>query len=100
MNKPKYFKAWILFFIVVTVGGFLIGAFFGGIAGFILAFLNSDNPNIVAENQIYFTMGGYILGVPISYLAFRWTVSSYIVPQFKTPAIEHPADVESLRSGE
>lgn len=99
MNKPKFFKAWILFFVVVTVGGFFVGALFGGVAGFILALLNPGNPDIVVQNQTYFTMGGYVLGVPVSYFAFRWAVSNYIVPQFKT-AIPEQEEMETTASGE
>lgn len=81
MDKPKLFKAWLAFFLVATIGGLVAGALLGGIAGFILAALNGGDPHVVAENRFLFQAGGFLLGIPISFFSYQWSVSRFVLPQ-------------------
>jgi hypothetical protein len=69
-GEARLVKAWLLFFLVSTVGGAVAGAITGGILGFLLgaAGLGSD--------AIGWATGaaGFIVALPISYGAFRWAV--------------------------
>jgi ABC-type nitrate/sulfonate/bicarbonate transport system permease component len=82
-EEIKYFKAWILFFLVATVGGFIIGALVGGVIGFIMGAMRYPLETItILCKEI-----GLCIAVPISYLCFKWSVGKYIVPQLVS---KHP----------
>ncbi len=83
MKKTKYLKAWLIFFVVGTIGGFVAGAVVGGVAGFVLALVNGGDANAVSQKQLLFNALGFVVGIPISYVVYRWSVSSFILPQFK-----------------
>ncbi len=82
MDNPKFFKAWILFFVVATIGGFIVGAIVGAIAGFVLAVVSGGTLN-VADYQIYFQALGWLASLPVSYFVFKWSVSTFMLPQFR-----------------
>lgn len=75
MPTPKYFKAWIFFFLIATVGGGLIGGVVGGILGMVLGFAQVELGTIKLVGGV----AGFIIGVPVSYFTFRWVVSEFIV---------------------
>ena len=62
-------KNWLIFVLVVTFGGAVAGMFAGGITGAILSVMGS--PQLI---QIAAGIAGFVAGLPVSYLAFRWRV--------------------------
>lgn len=85
---PKYFKAWIIFFLIATVGGFFLGAIIGGVLGGVMAVAGQS----VATIKFVAGILGFVLGIPISYFTFRWTVSEFIVkPLTPPPPVTPPA---------
>ena len=75
MRKPPYFWAWLVFFLIATVGGFVVGAIAGMFLGVALAVAKAPPETI----KVAATVLGFVLSVPISYFTFRWVVSAMIV---------------------
>jgi hypothetical protein len=81
INRPKpvregdYFVAWLLFSICATGAGAIAGVFVVATIGIIfrVAGLSQDTIRAVAE------IGGFIAGLPVSYLFFRIFVTIMIV---------------------
>jgi uncharacterized BrkB/YihY/UPF0761 family membrane protein len=82
MKEPtefRYFKAWLLFFVIATIGGGLIGMVIGS---FVAAFLGAGGmpaPQMTRILQIV----GLIISVPISYVTFRGVVGKYLWPNLE-----------------
>jgi len=75
MTHRKYLKAWIIFFLVATVGGGIAGGMVGGLLGGILGIAHVDLETIKRVGMI----AGFIVGIPISYIVFYWVTSQFIV---------------------
>jgi integral membrane sensor domain MASE1 len=70
MKEPKefdYFKAWLLFFLVGTLGGALIGIIIGS---FIAGFMGAGGANMAQIGQVN-RIVGFVIAVPVSYITFR-----------------------------
>jgi uncharacterized membrane protein len=80
--EVRYFKAWLLFFLIATVGGFVVGAIFGAVVGFTLGVAGMSVEVITLITGAL----GLIVALPISYFSFRWSVHRYIIPQIKAAA--------------
>jgi hypothetical protein len=76
MKQPPYFRAWIIFFLVATVGGAIAGAVAGGILGMIMAMMGAKGQVITYGGALI----GFLVGMPISFFTFRWTITSFIIP--------------------
>lgn len=72
---PPFFKAWFLFALVSTVGGFLAGAVLGAIVGVILGAAGAP----LGQVQLICGLLGFAIGLPISFLSFRWSVTKYLL---------------------
>ncbi|UCE99946.1 MAG: hypothetical protein JSV82_02450, partial [Planctomycetota bacterium] len=79
-GKVKYFQAWLIFFLVSATAGFLLGALAGGLIGGILGAAGIE----VGIIKLIAGVAGFILGLPVSYICYRWTVSKFILPQTRT----------------
>ncbi len=86
-RQLKIFKAWLNFFLVATLLGFLAGAACGAVLGAVLGALGHDQRMI----QIWATISGFVVGIPVSFVIYRWSVLKYIVPQFSDPSRSDPA---------
>ncbi len=78
---PKYFKAWIIFFAIATIGGALLGGIAGGLIGVVLGLAQVDL-NVI---KIAGGAAGFVISLPLSYFTFRWTVSEFIVKELTAP---------------
>lgn len=92
MKEIKYIKAWALFFLVATVGGFLAGAIVGGIAGFGIGLTNAGNPERIASFTPLFQALGFIVALPVSFYTFKWSISRFIIPQILISENNPPRD--------
>ena len=81
-RKIRFFKGWVIFFLVSAVGGGILGGVAGVILGVIFGALGTDTAVI----QLLAGVAGFIIAVPISYICYRWTVSQFILPQALIPA--------------
>lgn len=77
MPKPKYFKAWIIFFLIATIGGMFLGAVAGFIIGAGMGLAHMDLRLI----KIVCGIAGFLLSLPLSYFTFRWAVGEFIVKE-------------------
>jgi putative flippase GtrA len=79
MKEPKefdYFKAWLLFFVIATVGGGILGMIMGG---FVAAFLGAGGMPLPQMTRILQIIG-FVIAIPISYVTFRGVVGKYLFP--------------------
>jgi hypothetical protein len=82
MKEPKefdYFKAWLLFFVIATVGGGLVGIIVGAFVGAFLGAGGMPLPQMTRILQIV----GFIIALPISYFTFRAVVGKYLFPKIE-----------------
>jgi hypothetical protein len=80
MKEPtefQYFKAWLLFFLIATVGGGLIAMVLGS---FLAAFLGAGGMPL-AQMDRPLKILGVVIGIPISYVTFRAVVGKYLFPK-------------------
>jgi multisubunit Na+/H+ antiporter MnhE subunit len=90
--KPKYFKTWIIFFAIVTVGGFILGAGIGAFLGIVLHMAGME----LAVVKVACAIAGFIISIPLSYFTFRWTVSEFIVKELaQRPVVDAPPPIVS-----
>lgn len=75
VSEWVYFKTWFVFFLGASVFGAVIGGLVGGVMGAILGFQGASPERI----RIVCGIVGFLVGIPISYAMFRWTVGSFIV---------------------
>lgn len=75
LEELDYFKAWLLFALVSLFGGFIAGAVVGGVLGGILGAAHFPVKTIA----IVCGFAGFLAGLPISYLCFRFVVKHFIV---------------------
>lgn len=75
MTTPKYLKAWIMFFLIATVGGAVAGGIVGLFLGMILGVAG------VGLGAVKLACGaaGFLAGIPISYFTFRWVVEEFVI---------------------
>jgi len=82
MKEPKefdYFKAWLLFFLIATVGGGLVAMVLGS---FLAAFLGAGGMPL-AQMDRPLKILGVVIGIPISYVTFRAVVGKYLFPKIE-----------------
>ena len=81
--QARVFRAWILFFLVATIGGAVAGAIATGILHFLLSVAG------VSVESIHFAAAWarFVVALPISYGAFRWAVLHLCLPSGSA----HPA---------
>ena len=82
MKEPRefdYFKAWLLFFLIATIGGGLVGLVIGS---FLAAFLGASGMPLPEMTRIL-QIVGFVIGIPISYITFRAVVGKYLFPKIE-----------------
>lgn len=72
-----FFKSWLVFAAISTFGGGLLGAIVGMIIGGIMGGAGAT----IATIQVVTGIVGLLLGLPISYFTFKWSVKKFIVAQ-------------------
>jgi hypothetical protein len=92
-RQIKFFKAWVIFFIVGAVCGGIAGFFASGILGSFLGIIGAD----VEIIKLACVVAGFIVGIPISFVCYRWSVKRFILPQI---LVESGQTSESSMDGE
>ena len=85
MKEPKefdYFKAWLLFFLVATIGGGIAAMLIGS---FVAAFLGAGGMPLPQMTRILQIIG-FVIAIPISYFTFRVVVGKYLFPKIEDDA--------------
>jgi putative flippase GtrA len=80
MKEPtefQYFKGWLFFFLVATVGGGILGMIIGS---FVAAFLGAGGMPLQQMTRIL-QIVGFVIAIPISYITFRAVVGKYLFPK-------------------
>jgi len=82
MKEPsefQYFKAWLLFFLIATLGGGVIGLIIGSFAAAFLGAAGAPPPQMTRILQII----GFLIGIPVSYITFRAVIGKYLFPKIE-----------------
>jgi putative flippase GtrA len=82
MKEPtefQYFKAWLFFFLVATLGGGILGLIIGG---FVAGFLGAGGMPLPQMTRILQIIG-FVIALPISYITFRAVVGKYLFPKIE-----------------
>jgi hypothetical protein len=82
MKEPtefQYFKGWLIFFLVATIGGGIFGMIRGS---FVAAFLGAGGMPLQQMTRILQIIG-FVIAIPISYFTFRVVVGKYLFPKIE-----------------
>jgi uncharacterized BrkB/YihY/UPF0761 family membrane protein len=82
MKQPRefdYFKAWLFFFLIGTVGAMLLTMIIGSFAAAFMGAGGASLPQMTTVNRIM----GFIISIPVSYVAFRAVVGKYLFPKIE-----------------
>jgi len=77
LKEADYLKAWAVFWVLSTIGGFIVGLVAGGIVGALLGAMGVK----VQVIRVLCGALGFLLAIPISYLLFRFAIVKFIVPK-------------------
>jgi membrane protein implicated in regulation of membrane protease activity len=91
---PRFFKAWVLFALVATVGAFLAGA----VAGFVLGTILGAAGSTITTVKWACGAAGFAAGLAVSFYTFKWAVSEFVLPQIT--ASREPDEAKGRDSGE
>jgi ABC-type uncharacterized transport system permease subunit len=81
-NQIPYFKTWFIYTLCSLVVSFASGMVIGFVLGAILGIAGASLETI----QVVCAIAGFVLGLAISYLIFRWVVDRFIVPAIASSA--------------
>ena len=81
VTTSQIFVAWLCFFLIATLGGFVFGAILGGILGAILGAGGADIRTITVVVQVI----GFAISIPVSFLCYWWSVNQFIVKKMERP---------------
>ncbi|MGK0176796.1 MAG: hypothetical protein ACJAYS_000569 [Lentimonas sp.] len=86
MNEIKYFKSWVIFFLVSGIGGLCAGFLAGFAGGVLISLFNPDDPEgAIQQYASLFQILGFLVALPVSFICYKWTVSKYILSQVDNP---------------
>lgn len=74
LKEFDYFKAWLMFFLIGTVGGAILGMIIGS---FVAAFLGAGGMPLAQMTRILQIIG-FVIGIPVSYFTFRAVVGKFL----------------------
>ena len=94
MNLPAptdgdYIKTWLLFFLSMTVGGFIAGAVGGGFLGFALGIAGMSPAS--HSFRMLCGLAGFIASLPVNFFLFRFFVARLITRACRVVIDNRPA---------
>ncbi|MGJ3242505.1 MAG: hypothetical protein ACFE0O_06070 [Opitutales bacterium] len=75
----RYFKAFILYFLIAMAGTFFLAV----LVGFLVSFyqiLAGKNPN---DGAVWQQVTGAVIGLVVSFFVYRWSIERFILPQHR-----------------
>ncbi len=75
VSETEYFVAWLVLYLGGAIGGLILGGIAGGMVGVVLGSAGVELSIIEWIAGIV----GFVIGVALSYVLFRWLVASMIV---------------------
>ncbi|MBX6326078.1 MAG: hypothetical protein IRY93_08575 [Chthoniobacterales bacterium] len=75
VKEFDYFKAWLLFFLIATIGAGLAGLIVGSVLAAFLGAAGMPTAQMTRVLQIV----GFLIGIPISYGTFRAVIGKYLL---------------------
>jgi cation transporter-like permease len=75
--QPNYAKSRVLFFLVASIGGALVGGVLGVVISGVMGAPGVPTDRIVLICKIL----GFFVSMPISFFTSRWSVRTYVVDQ-------------------
>jgi len=85
-DGPRLLKAWLAFAVISAVGGFVAG----GLAGFFVGFVLGASGVEMEVIKPVCAGAGFLAGLPVSYLAYAWTVRHLVLPQLQPGSAASP----------
>jgi|SRR3954469_8719250 hypothetical protein len=82
LQEADYLIAWVVFFLCATVGSAIVGFIGGGLIGGVLGMAGAKTQMIRTAGAVV----GFVLSMPVSYLAFRFVVAKFIVEKVESQA--------------
>lgn len=86
-------RAWIAYFLVVTVAGLVLSLLVGGVYQLLARTLDGDPGKL----RFAITAASIAVNAPVSFLAFQWAVRRNVVPATLAWATGAPAATEESR---
>ncbi len=80
MEELKYFKAWIINFILGIIVALIAGVIIGAIIGFVLGVARIDRNTV----SMLCGIAGLFIGLLSSFYFYRWSIKKFIIPQLTT----------------
>jgi integral membrane sensor domain MASE1 len=77
LKEFDYFKAWLIFFLVATLGGAIVALIIGS---FVAAFMGAGGASLAQMTKVNQIIG-FIIAIPISYVTFRAVVGKFLFPK-------------------
>ncbi len=74
-SAPKYFKTWIIYYLIAVVGALTLSAVAAIIIGVGMKLAHAEPSTIKWTARIT----GFLISAPISWFSFRWVVEEFIV---------------------
>jgi ABC-type uncharacterized transport system permease subunit len=81
----NFFKSWLIH----TFVSLILCALAGGVAGFIIGFVMGGAGAPLDQIRVVCGIAGFLAGLPISFLVFRWAVGLYFAPK-QIPTAQFP----------
>jgi hypothetical protein len=90
MGRIKFLKSWIIFYGSTFVVAGFVGALTTGILGFFVTSATGESPYVLNElvnNKVnLYEVIGRLVGLTISFLGYKWTVTRFILTQIEETA--------------
>jgi len=78
-TESQYFLAWLIYFIIATVGSVVAGFCVGLGLGIIVAAAGGNAQQLAKVGTII----GFVVSIPVSYFTFRGVVGKYFLPKLE-----------------
>ena len=92
--KIRYFKPWLIYFVVLTICGGVVGGIAGLAIGIIIAAAGGgSDPQTM---RLCGKIAGYVASIPVSFFVYKWSINKFVLKQMVTdPAKEKNSSNQS-----
>lgn len=89
VGEGTIFKCWLLFFLMASILGFFAGMAIGIVVGVVIAATGGNTGSI----RVWSTLLGFVVGIPVSYICFRFCVKRFVIDPLMVAARLRRVDV-------